>query len=484
MSIRRSLGITTLSQAGSFVLSLGSTMIISRLLSPAEVGVYSVAMALVTFGHLLRDFGVGNYLIQVDEVTRPRLQAAFAMMLSTSWLVALVLYLLREPAAAFYRDPGVARVIGVLALNFVLLPFGAPLLTLLRRELRFGWIAVINLSSQTVHATVTILAALAGQSYLSLAWGSLAGVITTIVLVVCIRPAEAFILPRFRGIREVLQFSTRAFATALLAEAGGRSPDLIFGRTLGLDAVAYYSRGQGLPNLAVSQIVNTAYGIFLPAFAKEVRDGGNPRQAYNRAATLLSGVTMPVAAVLCLLAIPAIELLFGSQWSRSGPLAAIFCLYQVFRSPFYLASAALTAAGKVGLALRVETVCTVANIAILMTSTVLSLEQVVLMVSLWVFIAGGMDIWGLRRGIGLGAGELWRATRSSLVLVPMAAAGPAVLVLWSALSDQSWPALALVAGGGVLAAAGWLLAVFSTGHPLAHEIRLAWQAVRPARGGA
>jgi O-antigen/teichoic acid export membrane protein len=382
MSIRQSLGITTASQAASFVLSLGSIMVISRLLTPAEVGVYSVAMALVTFAHLLRDFGVGNYLIQVPEVTPARLRAAFTMMLATSWLVALVLFLVREPAAVFYRDPGVAEVVGLLSLNFVLLPFGAPLLTLLRRDLRFGWIATVNLSSQAVHALVTILTAMAGESYLSLAWGSLAGVVTTILMLIAISPRQAFLLPTLRGLREVLQFSTQAFATSVVSEMSVRGPDLIYGRTLGVEAVAFYSRAQGVLNLAVNQLVNTAYGVFMPAFAKATRDGGDAGEVYTRAVTLLSGITMPVAAVMGVMAEPTIDLLFGDQWGRAAPLTTLLCAYHLFRAPFLLTTAALTATGQVGLALRAELVMTIAAIAIMLTSVWLSLEQVVLAMSL------------------------------------------------------------------------------------------------------
>ena len=92
MAIRRSLGFSALTQLINFLLSFGSVIIVSRLLTPEEIGIFSVSVSLLGFAHILRDFGVGNYLIQVKEVTRANMRAAFSVMLYSSWLIAALLF--------------------------------------------------------------------------------------------------------------------------------------------------------------------------------------------------------------------------------------------------------------------------------------------------------------------------------------------------------------------------------------------------------
>ncbi len=180
MAIRRSLGFSALTQLINFLLSFGSVIIVSRLLTPEEIGIFSVSVSLLGFAHILRDFGVGNYLIQVKEVTRANMRAAFSVMLYSSWLIAALLFLARGPIADFYNREGVAEVIGLIAFNFLIIPFGAPILSVLRREMQFGRITIVSTANTFVQVSVTVICAMNGLSYLSMAWGSIAGMATNV----------------------------------------------------------------------------------------------------------------------------------------------------------------------------------------------------------------------------------------------------------------------------------------------------------------
>jgi O-antigen/teichoic acid export membrane protein len=127
---------------------------------------------------VFREFGVGQYLVQIAEVRREHLRAAFTVALGTAWSIGLLLLALSGPMAHLYGNDGIREVLLLSAANFAIMPFGTPLLALLNRELRFAtlaWIAVIGAAAQ---ALATVGAAWLGQSYLSMAWGTLAMTIT------------------------------------------------------------------------------------------------------------------------------------------------------------------------------------------------------------------------------------------------------------------------------------------------------------------
>jgi hypothetical protein len=175
VTIRRSLGITAATRVVVVALSFATVVIVSRLLTPEEIGIFSVTVALVGLGHVFRDFGVAHYLIQTPEVTVQRKRAAFTVTLALSWTVALLLVLLKPAAVHFYDDQRVGQVLLLLVVNFLILPFGAPLRTLLQRDMQFKKLAVVNLSNHFVQSLTTVAAAWAGASYMSMAWGSIAG---------------------------------------------------------------------------------------------------------------------------------------------------------------------------------------------------------------------------------------------------------------------------------------------------------------------
>ena len=128
--------------AGSYVavpLQLVSTMVIARLLTPAETGVFAVAAVFAALASTFRDFGVTEYLIQEKELKSEHIRASLTVNIAISWLMALLIFAGSPWVADFYRDPGIADVMRVQACNFVLVPFGAVTMAYFRRQLDFDF---------------------------------------------------------------------------------------------------------------------------------------------------------------------------------------------------------------------------------------------------------------------------------------------------------------------------------------------------------
>ena len=67
-------------------------MIMARLLTPKEIGIYSVASAVTGIAQMLRDFGVSNYLVQERELSETESALHMSITLITSWIVGALLY--------------------------------------------------------------------------------------------------------------------------------------------------------------------------------------------------------------------------------------------------------------------------------------------------------------------------------------------------------------------------------------------------------
>src|SRR3546814_9476810 len=80
---------------------------------------------------------VGNYLIREPDLNIMKIRSAFGVMLLISWALGLVLFLSRHAIADLYGRPSIAEVMSLLALSFVVAPFGEPASALLTRQMRF-----------------------------------------------------------------------------------------------------------------------------------------------------------------------------------------------------------------------------------------------------------------------------------------------------------------------------------------------------------
>lgn len=470
MSVRRSLGISALAEVVTFLLSLLSVVVVSRLLTPDEIGVFSVAVSIIGFAHILREFGAGQYLVQLHEITREHLRAAFTVMLMISWSMAALLFTVRYPIAAFYAHEGLAQVLALLTINFLLLPFGSIILATLKREMQFGKVAAVSLTSTCVQVTVTILTAWAGESYLSMAWGSIAGNTITVVLYSLLRPEYALLLPIRKGLREVLGFGSKSSVTAIAGELGASGPDLIFGRTLGFDAVAFFSRAASLNNMVLAKILAVIRQVYFPAFAKGVREGHDAATLYYQSMALIVGVAAPLIVVLAVMADVTILFLFGAQWQRSASLAVVLCALELIRTPTILAAPSLVACGHVGTVMRCHIIIQAAVLSLLSLSIWFDLEYVVYSLILARVIETSLFLRSLHRQIGVKLSFLWLHIRSGYMLVPFAAAGPVLLRISAQYTQFNLTPFLFLAFSGALAAIGLFLGVFLIQHPLREEI--------------
>ena len=171
-SVRRALVISFIERYALIALSLASNILIARLLSPKEIGLYSVSLAAIGIAQVLRDFGVGGYLIQEKNLTETHIRSAFGI----SLLIGSVLFVLTFFASTWvgilYEEPHMVATLRIVSLNFLVLPFCTVSLALLRREMLFQKVLYVTLVATTIGFAVTIALAYAGYGANSMALGT------------------------------------------------------------------------------------------------------------------------------------------------------------------------------------------------------------------------------------------------------------------------------------------------------------------------
>lgn len=350
-------------------------VLIARLLTPAEIGVYSVASAVTGIAHMLRDFGVGNYLIQERELTRERIQTALTVAIITSCIAGGLLYFISPWAAIFYNEPGLVSLIRVQCINFLIIPFTAPVLSLLRRDMQFAVLFRINVICSLVQFVVSVGLAILEYGYMSLAWASVANVTCLILLVNLSRPQDAWIMPGLKEWRRIASFGAQTSIAAIVTEVAMNMNDLILGRLLGFQAVAFYSRAQGLIYLFHRDMMNAVRKVAFPAFSQAVRENKNLLQAYLLSVNYITVFAWPFYAFLGLYADPIVHLMFGDQWDASIPLVRILVFAGAVGAFWNLWGNALLATGHVNKTMRSELIIQPIRIVLVFYAASISIKM-------------------------------------------------------------------------------------------------------------
>lgn len=345
-SLKKSLFYSAGERYLNFGIQFVSSIIIARLLTPLEIGIFSVGSIILSFSHIFRDIGISNYIIQEASLTEEKLQTAQTLLFIASWSLAAILWLASSHVASFYAEPGVGEVIQVLSINFLILPFGALASALLRRDMRFDSLFKINTSAAIVHALTAIGLSSMAFGFISLAWAGVAGTITTVALTAYYSKFRVALLPTLSEFRHVMTTAGRFSGASLLNECGQAGPELIVGKMMSLESTAFLGRAQGIVGLFSRTIVEGVLPVLVSHFAQTQREQKEVGTLLLATLGSVSAVVLPIFACLYIVMDSAITLLYGTQWKSSVEPARILCIGAAGMSIAWVINSALSGMGK------------------------------------------------------------------------------------------------------------------------------------------
>jgi O-antigen/teichoic acid export membrane protein len=467
-SVRRSVWLTFADSYFGLVLQVASTMIIARILTPEEIGVFAIAAVFSTLASMFRDFGVAEYLIQERELSNDKIAAALALNITVSWAMAAAMFFGAPAVAQFYGYPGVQEVMHVQAIGFLLVPFGAVTMAWFRRELDMRPVMICNVAGNVTAFASSVAMALAGWGTMALAWSTVAAIAVTVALSVWFRPESFPRWPNLRGMSAVFHFSKFVSLMYIVSQVAKGLPEMIIGRALGAVEVAMFSRGNGLTEMFNRLVMRSVFIVCMPYLAKSDREEGAIAPAYVRSVSYLTAVGWPFVAFLGIAAYSAIKIVYGPQWEPAVPIAQALCVAAALELVHCLSREALLTRGLAKEANNLQ-----AMLAVLLGVGLMAGVPFGLVGAAWgvaAYSAVGMLVsqWFLARHIGLDLASLVRGCLPSVTLTAVAVAPVALWAAVQGVGKHNYVVFGL--GGGAATAAAWLVGIHLLRHPLVAEL--------------
>jgi O-antigen/teichoic acid export membrane protein len=472
VTIRRSLGLSLVQRYVTLVVSFGTTMYVSRQITPAEMGVFFLSFGLLLILMPIAQMSIGGYIVQERELDDRRMGTAIGVLLLSSAAAVAAVLLGRHAVAAYFGEPGVASVLAVMGSALALIPLTTPATGRLLRDMRFGALLVIGLAGTVLQAITAITLTHMGFSYMSLAWAFLVEQIAITLVTLWFCPGFGWVRPRLAEWRHIVRVGA-AITVSMVSDTLGKAiPTMALGRAVSLEAAGLYSRARTVTDLYARSVLEGIVPVLMPALARLHREGRDMAGPVALTYGYLGVMAWPFFAVLAILADPALRILFGPQWGGAVPVLQILCLLGAMMPTGVLLRELLVGTGRSNLEMRIQVATQVARVVLVIAVAPLGMIAVTwaLVASQALLVVAALVV--MTRVVAVSLRQLAVPTLQNVLVTAATAAGP-----WLVMREfaGTWNAFALAGAAGALAALGWIVGLLVTRHPILAEL----ERVRP-----
>ncbi len=310
------------SQIVAQVIAWASTLIVIRLLDPADYGLYAMAQAVFVFLSFLNGYGFASSLIQSEEVTPKALRQAFGILLLLNGSLAVVQYFGAPLLADYYGQPIVTDLLRTTALIYLATPFFVIPEVVMARALEFRKQALVNLIAAIAGAVTALTLALNGYGVWTLVYAPIVLFWTRAIGLTI--AARLLVWPSFdlRGTGRMLGFGGAILVTQLLWLIQSQSDIFIAGRSFAPRELGLYAEALFLTQVLMSKFVPPLNEVAFPAYSRIQHDIAALRAGFLKAMRLVGLVTFPAYLGIVATAGPLIADVARPQMGRDDAAGA------------------------------------------------------------------------------------------------------------------------------------------------------------------
>jgi O-antigen/teichoic acid export membrane protein len=314
--------VTMAAQGAKFVLQLGSTAVLARLLTPADFGLVAMVTAVTGFVAMFKDAGLSMATVQREHITHEQVSTLFWINVALSAALMLVTAALSPAIAWFYGEPRLTAITLALAATFVFGGLTVQHQALLQRQMRFTALSGIAVATLAASVAAAIGAAWYGLGYWALVIMGATGAAVNAALVWMFsgwRPGPPV---RGSGVMPMLKFGGNLTGFNFVNYFARNADNVLIGWWWGAGALGMYSKAYGLLMMPLRQINAPIIAAATPALSRLNNDRERYRRAFARMLQTICMVTLPIVGMLVVSSDLVITLVLGDEWSAAAPIFA------------------------------------------------------------------------------------------------------------------------------------------------------------------
>lgn len=296
------------------ILRITSTVVLARALTPTDFGLLKVLVVISIIAGITSEVGIPDALVQRRTLTPQHEASALWLSIGLGLLTAIALFFFAPGIARLMEMPQLSLGIRLLCVPLMLDSTTAPANARLRREMRFGALALADVIAEIAFLVTAIVLLWIGRPDLSLA-AALGARFAGHALTIWIADAHIpTVMPTIAAIRDFGRFAISVLGGQVTIALSANTDYLLVGRFLGSATLGFYSIAWDLLRFFPFRLHKIAVRVTFPAFCKLQDDNEVLARAYKDFFNYVARIVLPVLACMAIAAPELIRTIYGPHW--------------------------------------------------------------------------------------------------------------------------------------------------------------------------
>lgn len=325
---------SSIGTVGAGLLNFIVTMILARVLSPADYGVLEILLVFIVLAECFIDSGFSQAIIRDNNASEEDLSSVFYLNLFIALALYLILFILSPYIATYYNEPNLLWLSRFVFLTFIFNSFSIVQNANFSRTLDFKTPAISSICAIIISATISIFLAFKGYGVWALAFNH---VIYSFLRTVFYwvrskwRPVLKF---SFQSIKRYFKFGSNLLIQGLVDKFVSNFESLLIGKVYTKSDLGYFSQARKLDGYIIQTSSSVIQRVTYPILAKMSDTPEKLKSGYRRVLQTTIFVIAPILFFTISASDNVLYCLFGAQWLESTPYLRLWC-FTGFLVSFY-----------------------------------------------------------------------------------------------------------------------------------------------------
>lgn len=399
-------------QGVSFVISI----VLARLLLPEQYGVISMIQIFIILANCFIVSGFSTSLIQKKDADDLDFSTILYCSLGVAVVLYVTIYFLSPAIATFYNEPILTQVTRVYSFTLVISAYNSVQQAWVSRNMKFKLFFYSTLIGNVLSGIIGIFLALRGWGVWALVIQTLSSqIINTLVLACLIDWHPQFKFSQQRA-KPLMSYGWKILGSDLISVIYFQSRKLLIGKFYTASDLAYYDRGNTIPETVAANFDASLGQVLFPALSNYSDSPHKVKELSRRALKVTSFTLFFVMTTLLIVAEPLIRVLLTERWIDCVPFFQLVCIAKMLQSISNANLQSFKAVGRSDVVLRLELIKKPVGFLLILLSFKISVLALAITVPLYGLYSAFVNMSSNKKVLGYTVKEQLSDLRPAFIL--------------------------------------------------------------------